>query len=161
MPMEQLLRRGRTLPRRGWCALELHAQPDSSFGTYGSNKFYMGQLIVDHGQFLVFRKWGRLGAKTPQSSVKTYYDVEAAEEAFSKTFQSKSGNEWPLTKAFESKKGKYSLVELDDGEPEPADDAAAEEEKREKVASKLSQEVQNIVKERSEESRPKRRSSVE
>ncbi|KAE9344568.1 hypothetical protein PF008_g9164 [Phytophthora fragariae] len=119
---------------------------DISYGTYGNNKFYMGQLIVDHGRFVVFRKWGRVGAKTPQSSVKTYCDAEAAEEAFSKAFRSKSGNEWPLTKVFERKKGKYFLVELDDGEPEPADDAAAEEEEKEKVASKLPQEVQNIVK---------------
>ncbi|EGZ11175.1 hypothetical protein PHYSODRAFT_337921 [Phytophthora sojae] len=120
---------------------------DISYGTYGNNKFYMGQLIVDRGRFVVYRKWGRVGAKTPQSKTEYYSFLEVAQESFAKTFQSKSGNAWPLTKPFTRKKGKYFLVELDDGEPEPADAVAGDEkvEMKEEVASKLPQEVQKIV----------------
>ncbi|KAG6583242.1 poly polymerase catalytic domain containing protein [Phytophthora cinnamomi] len=119
---------------------------DISYGTYGNNKFYTGQLIVDCGRFVVFRKWGRVGAKTPQSKVESYSSADAAEASFNKAFQSKSGNQWPLTKPFARKKGKYFLVELDDGEPDTADDVAAEKvEEKGLVPSKLPQEVQNIV----------------
>ncbi|GMF67309.1 unnamed protein product [Phytophthora fragariaefolia] len=106
---------------------------DISFGTYGcdkpnesyskkyvttndndvirrNNKFYMGQLIVDRGQFVVFRKWGRVGAKTPQSKIDAYSTEEAAKAAFNKAFLAKSGNSWPLTQPFVHKKGKYFLV---------------------------------------------------
>lgn len=31
-----------------------------------NNKFYMVQLIEERGRYKVFRKWGRVGAKTPQ-----------------------------------------------------------------------------------------------
>ncbi|KAG6972347.1 hypothetical protein JG687_00001498 [Phytophthora cactorum] len=119
---------------------------DISYGTYGNNKFYLGQLIVDRGGFVVFRKWGRVGAKTPQSKTEFFSSVEPAEGAFQKVFQSKSGNKWPLTEPFVRKKGKYFLVELDDGEPEgPSVDTEAKVEEKHVVASKLPQEVQNIV----------------
>lgn len=75
-----------------------------------NNKFYMGQLIVDRGGFVVFRKWGRVGAKTPQSQTQRFGSVEEAEWAFQKVFQAKSGNKWPLTQPFVRKKGKYFLV---------------------------------------------------
>ncbi|ETI37202.1 hypothetical protein F441_16613 [Phytophthora nicotianae CJ01A1] len=119
---------------------------DISYGIYGNNKFYMGQLIIDRGRFVVFRKWGRVGAKTPQSKTEYFSSTESAEHAFQKVFQAKSGNKWPLTEPFVRKKGKYFLVELDDGEPDgsSADTEATVEEKH-AVASKLSQEVQNIV----------------
>ncbi|KAE8895831.1 hypothetical protein PF005_g10057 [Phytophthora fragariae] len=120
---------------------------DISYGTYGNNKFYMGQLIVDRGGFVVFCKWGRVGAKKPQSKTELYSSVEAAEQAFKKVFQAKSGNKWPLAQPFERKKGKYFLVELDDGEPEAASavDAQTAEQKEEEVVSKLPPEVQNII----------------
>ncbi|KAF1783807.1 Poly(ADP-ribose) polymerase, catalytic domain [Phytophthora cactorum] len=118
---------------------------DISYGTYGNNKFYLGQLIVDRGGFVVFRKWGRVGAKTPQSKTEFFSSVEPAEGAFQKVFQSKSGNKWPLTEPFVRKKGKYFLVELDDGEPEgPSVDTEAKVEEN-MFGSKLPQEVQNIV----------------
>ncbi|KAG7378094.1 E3 ubiquitin-protein ligase mib1 [Phytophthora pseudosyringae] len=119
---------------------------DISYGVYGNNKFYMGQLIVDGGRFVVFRKWGRVGAKTPQSTTEYFSSVEQAEKAFQKVFRAKSGNKWPLAQPFDRKKGKYFLVELDDGEPGgAADDAAAKVEEKHAVASKLPKEVQNVV----------------
>ncbi|KAL4124192.1 hypothetical protein PRIC2_010031 [Phytophthora ramorum] len=119
---------------------------DISYGTYGNNKFYMGQLIMDRSDFVVFRKWGRVGAKTPQSKTERYSAVEAAERSFQKVFQDKSGNKWPPMQPFVRKKGKYFLVELDDGEPEEATaDASEKLQEKQEVASKLPQEVQDIV----------------
>ncbi|GMF14775.1 unnamed protein product [Phytophthora lilii] len=79
---------------------------DISYGTFGNNKFYMGQLIVDRGAFVLFRKWGRVGAKSPQSQTQRFASAEAAEQAFRKVFQAKSGNKWPLAQPFQRKKGK-------------------------------------------------------
>ncbi|CAI5712874.1 unnamed protein product [Peronospora effusa] len=120
---------------------------DISYGVYGNNKFYMGQLIVDHGVFVVFRKWGRVGAKSPQSQTERFDTLENAERAFQKVFQAKTGNKWPLTTPFIRKKGKYFLVELDDEEAERtmADVRNKVEVKKELVASKLPKEVQNMV----------------
>ncbi|CAI5705012.1 unnamed protein product [Peronospora farinosa] len=120
---------------------------DISYGVYGNNKFYMGQLIVDHGVFVVFRKWGRVGAKSPQSQTERFDTLENAERAFQKVFQAKTGNKWPLTTPFIRKKGKYFLVELDDEEAERtvADVGKKVEVKKELVASKLPKEVQNMV----------------
>ncbi|UIZ29027.1 hypothetical protein KXD40_007199 [Peronospora effusa] len=107
----------------------------------------MRQLIVDHGVFVVFRKWGRVGAKSPQSQTERFDTLENAERAFQKVFQAKTGNKWPLTTPFIRKKGKYFLVELDDEEAERtmADVEKKVEVKKELVASKLPKEVQNMV----------------
>ncbi|KAG1697929.1 hypothetical protein DVH05_015413 [Phytophthora capsici] len=116
---------------------------DIAYGTYGNNKFYMAQLIVKNEVFLVFRKWGRVGAKKPQVALSSFSFLEDTESEFKKVFQSKSGNKWPLAEPFVRKKGKYFLVELDDGESE-----AASEEKEENnnvEPSKLPLEVQKIV----------------
>ncbi|CAH0477959.1 unnamed protein product [Peronospora belbahrii] len=119
---------------------------DISYGTYGNNKFYMGQLIVDCGVFVVFRKWGRVGATSPQSQSERFDTLENAERAFQKVFRAKTGNNWPLIDPFIRKKGKYFLVELDDGECRGATGGVEEKvEKMEQVASKLPTEVQNIV----------------
>ncbi|KAG7390529.1 E3 ubiquitin-protein ligase mib1 [Phytophthora boehmeriae] len=120
-----------------------------SYGTYGNNKFYFGQLIMDRGQYVVFRKWGRVGAKTPQSSITRFTDLKHAKQLFKKTFASKSGNSWPLKQPFERKKGRYVLVELDD---DAAEEAAAEaeekleEKKKNMTPSKLPKPVQDIIK---------------
>ncbi|CAI5719892.1 unnamed protein product [Peronospora effusa] len=45
---------------------------DISYGVYGNNKFYMRQLIVNHGVFVVFRKLGQVGAKSPQSQTERF-----------------------------------------------------------------------------------------
>ncbi|KAG6616292.1 poly polymerase catalytic domain containing protein [Phytophthora cinnamomi] len=128
---------------------------DISYGTYGTNltlsaattsSTWDSSSSTAGGRFVVFRKWGCVGAKTPQSKVESYSSADAAEASFNKAFQSKSGNQWSLTKPFARKKGKYFLVELDDGEPDTADDVAAENvEEKELVPSKLPQEMQNIV----------------
>ncbi|KAJ0400715.1 hypothetical protein P43SY_000620 [Pythium insidiosum] len=89
-----------------------------SFGTYGNNKFYMMQLIQDGDHYKVFRKWGRVGAKTPQRALEGHgKSLAKALASFQNKFLAKSGNEWPLpASGFEQVPGKYVLVALDDEE---------------------------------------------
>ncbi|RLN93764.1 hypothetical protein BBJ28_00013748 [Nothophytophthora sp. Chile5] len=125
-----------------WCIWILFAS---------NNKFYMGQLIENGANYVVFRKWGRVGAKTPQSSAHSFSSLEVAQKEFKKAFASKSGNKWPLEQPFVRKKGKYVLVgalggQLDDGTPEDAAvDADEKMEEKATVASTLPQIVQDVV----------------
>ncbi|CEG48226.1 poly polymerase catalytic domain containing protein [Plasmopara halstedii] len=117
-----------------------------SFGTYGNNKFYMMQLIQEDGQYMVFRKWGRVGAKTPQRALERYKtSLAKAQDSFTKKFLLKSGNEWPLSGPFKKVEGKYVLVELDNQELEE-DEQLCEAEKEDEVASTLHETIQDVLK---------------
>uniref|UniRef100_M4C2F8 NAD(+) ADP-ribosyltransferase n=1 Tax=Hyaloperonospora arabidopsidis (strain Emoy2) TaxID=559515 RepID=M4C2F8_HYAAE len=115
-----------------------------SFGTYGNNKFYMMQLIEDGLNYMVFRKWGRVGAKKPQRALEQYNSSLAkAQASFTKKFLEKSGNEWPLSGSFKIVEGKY----LDDEVlEEEKDEPVNEEEKEEEVLSTLHETVQDVLK---------------
>ncbi|GAB9473832.1 poly polymerase catalytic domain containing protein [Globisporangium polare] len=123
---------------------------DISYGSYGNNKFYMVQLIQDGNNFKVFRKWGRVGAVSPQCALESYNtSLEKAQQSFQKKFLDKSGNEWPLEGPFEKVSGKYVLVELDDQEPDDGEDeldGAGEHDEKDAVPSTLSEEVQDVLK---------------
>ncbi|POM67449.1 Poly [ADP-ribose] polymerase, partial [Phytophthora palmivora] len=115
-----------------------------SYGT--NNKFYMVQLIQDGDQYMVFRKWGRVGAKNPQRALERYStSLEKAQASFTKKFLDKSGNEWPLSGPFEKVEGKYVLVELDDEAPEESD-TMSDGEDVDDVLSTLHESVQDVLK---------------
>lgn len=81
-----------------------------------NNKFYMAQLIQDREHFVVFRRWGRVGDKSPQMrawsldapnipdliakcplppqcSIENHRDsLKSAKSEFKRVFASKSGN---------------------------------------------------------------------
>lgn len=60
----------------------------------------MVQLIHDQGKYIVFRKWGRVGAKLPQCASENYDQrLEAAQKSFAKRVKEKSGNKWPIRAA--------------------------------------------------------------
>ncbi|CAI5700573.1 unnamed protein product [Peronospora effusa] len=119
-----------------------------SFGTYGNNKFYMVQLIQNGADYMVFRKWGRVGTKNPQRALERYNtSLEKAQASFMKKFLDKSGNEWPLTEPFKRVEGKYVFVELDEEvQEEGKNEVISEAEKKEEVASTLAETVQNVLK---------------
>ncbi|KAL4150967.1 hypothetical protein PRNP1_010353 [Phytophthora ramorum] len=119
-----------------------------SFGTYGNNKFYMVQLVQDGDNYMVFRKWGRVGAKNPQRALERYNSsLEKAQASFTKKFLDKSGNEWPLVEPFERVEGKYVLVELDNEVPEEEkEEETSECEEEEEVISALHETVQDVLK---------------
>uniref|UniRef100_H3H4R1 Poly [ADP-ribose] polymerase n=1 Tax=Phytophthora ramorum TaxID=164328 RepID=H3H4R1_PHYRM len=113
-----------------------------------NNKFYMVQLVQDGDNYMVFRKWGRVGAKNPQRALERYNSsLEKAQASFTKKFLDKSGNEWPLVEPFERVEGKYVLVELDNEEPEEEkEEETSECEEEEEVISALHETVQDVLK---------------
>ncbi|KAL0236222.1 hypothetical protein GEMRC1_002804 [Eukaryota sp. GEM-RC1] len=77
-----------------------------------NNKFYIIQLLVaSDGKFFLACKWGRVGAKSPQKSLKQFSDLGQVKSAFNSQFQKKTGNAW--MSPFVPKLGKYAIVEVD------------------------------------------------
>ncbi|KAF1323592.1 Poly polymerase catalytic domain containing protein, partial [Globisporangium splendens] len=133
---------------------------DISYGSFGNNKFYSVQLIHDPSfgpNYKVFRKWGRVGAASPQKSIEFFGGcLERAKQSFQKRVLEKSGNKWPLEGPFEKKKGKYVLVvrlfaancsELADEEPETEMDVDSKAGASANVVpSELPEKVQDVIK---------------
>ncbi|TMW67934.1 hypothetical protein Poli38472_007606 [Pythium oligandrum] len=122
---------------------------DLTYGVKGNNKYYMAQLIQDGEEYMVWRRWGRVGAKIPQRSLEEYgTSLTKAQASFQKKFNDKSGNEWPLQGGFERVPRKYALVELDDQEPMEESGRGDEEaeEATSSVPSKLDERVQDVMK---------------
>uniref|UniRef100_K3W582 Poly [ADP-ribose] polymerase n=1 Tax=Globisporangium ultimum (strain ATCC 200006 / CBS 805.95 / DAOM BR144) TaxID=431595 RepID=K3W582_GLOUD len=124
---------------------------DISYGSFGNNKFYSVQLIQDSffGQtFKVFRKWGRVGAASPQKSIEVFGGcLDQAKQSFQKRILEKSGNKWPLNGPFKKKKGKYVLVELADEELDAEMDVDSKSDANPNAApSELPEKVQDVLK---------------
>ncbi|CAI5700445.1 unnamed protein product [Peronospora effusa] len=118
-----------------------------SFGTYGNNKFYMVQLIQNGADYMVSRKWGRVGTKNPQRALERYNtSLEKAQASFMKKFLDKSGNEWPLTEPFKRVEGKYVFVELDEEVQEEGKNEVTVKLKRRRGGVDLAETVQNVLK---------------
>ena len=63
-------------------------QTDVSYGTYGHNKFYQIQLIELEGSknYVVYTRWGRVGAARCQSATKKFSNISAAKKEFCKKY---------------------------------------------------------------------------
>ncbi|DAZ98404.1 TPA: hypothetical protein N0F65_000118 [Lagenidium giganteum] len=120
---------------------------DISYGVYGNNKYYMIQMIQEAGRYMVFRRWGRVGAQNPNKSLERDPSLEKAMASFQKKFTDKSGNEWPLGEdGFVKVPQKYELIELDDEEVEEEDDDEDEVDESTLPPSSLHEQVQNVLK---------------
>jgi len=110
-----------------------------------NNKFYIVQLIeLDNSkQYYVFTRWGRVGGvhgKSWGSGAKTFdcTSLDHAKETFCEKFYDKTLNAWEDRDKFETKKGKYTLIEIDYGnEDEEEEDSKGKEEKQEKEEKRL------------------------
>jgi len=68
---------------------------DVSFGTKGHNKFYEITLYrKEHGLYLLVTKWGRVGAKNPQSQNFSFSSKFDAIKEFKDKFFEKTHNDW-------------------------------------------------------------------
>ena len=82
----------------------------------GHNKFYALQVVENNKQtrFWFFKRWGRVGAQTPQSSVEECTSLQAALSLFAKTYAAKTGgNAFGSTDPFKAVEGKYTHLEID------------------------------------------------
>jgi len=85
---------------------------DISYGVKGHNKFYQIQLLKKNGQYILFTKWARVGAKHPQSKTEEFSSKIDAVKAFKKKFWQKTLNEWDERDNFQQQPGKYALVSV-------------------------------------------------
>eukprot|EP00584_Thalassiosira_punctigera_P015440 CAMPEP_0172575658 /NCGR_PEP_ID=MMETSP1067-20121228/137322_1 /TAXON_ID=265564 ORGANISM="Thalassiosira punctigera, Strain Tpunct2005C2" /NCGR_SAMPLE_ID=MMETSP1067 /ASSEMBLY_ACC=CAM_ASM_000444 /LENGTH=1047 /DNA_ID=CAMNT_0013368309 /DNA_START=27 /DNA_END=3169 /DNA_ORIENTATION=- len=95
-----------------------------------NNKFYKMQLVEDSGRgsYHVFTRWGRVGEDGQVQEWGTF-DVEEATKKFAEKFRAKSGNSWDGYRedkdSFVSKKGKYTVVEMEQDDEAISATAAA------------------------------------
>ena len=94
------------------CQLNL---TDVAYSVHGHNKFYSLQLLerADGRKWFCFFKWGRVGAKKATSNVFEFYNSLDARNYFEEKFYEKTYNRWEDRALFETKPGKYTLVEIE------------------------------------------------
>mmetsp|Transcript_55329 Transcript_55329/g.83735 ORF Transcript_55329/g.83735 Transcript_55329/m.83735 type:complete len:918 (-) Transcript_55329:210-2963(-) len=82
-----------------------------------NNKFYKIQLIQAGASFTVLTRWGRVGENGQKQELGPFLDASLGTKEFGKKFRSKTGNKWEDYQAdassFVSKKGKYTVVEME------------------------------------------------
>lgn len=117
-----------------------------------NNKFYIVQLVVNGGSYYCWTRWGRVG-ENGQNALKGPMDFDGALKEFKKKFRDKTKNKWEEKASFTPHSGKYTLIEMDDGDEEDEDDLdavlseLAESKSGGKVAKcTLPKETQDLVK---------------
>ena len=110
------------------------------------NKYYIMQLLVVSGKYIIFTKYGRIS--TTEKGKCNYEEYSSENEAtfdFIKTFKSKTGNKFPISQRdFIKKSGKYYLTETTIEEPVKKDDKV-EIKVEEEVKSKLDPEIKEFI----------------
>ncbi|CAJ1346422.1 unnamed protein product [Effrenium voratum] len=79
-----------------------------------NNKYYVIQVLVGGGQYHAWNRWGRVG-ESGATKLKTFGTPEAAIKDFKSKFREKSANAWEYIDDFKPKKGKYIIVETEEG----------------------------------------------
>ena len=119
-----------------------------------NNKFYILQLLESEkdGGYYVFTCWGRVGVFRGQHKLMKCGSLISAKSEFTRTFRTKTGNEFGTTN-FIKKKGKYYLCEVDYGDEDDDDIDNSDSDGDDKTIkppdlpkSKLNPKVQNLVK---------------
>jgi predicted DNA-binding WGR domain protein len=86
---------------------------DISYGVKGHNKFYQIQLLKRGNSYVLFTKWARVGAKTPQMKYDEFGSKIEGVKAFKKKFYEKTLNEWDDRDNFQQQEGKYMMINVD------------------------------------------------
>ena len=92
---------------------------DISYGQKGHNKFYQIQIQRKNACFCVFTKWGRVGAKNPQSKFAEFDSKIEAIQEFKSKFRDKTANDWDDREQFRPKPGKYTLIGVETSNSNP------------------------------------------
>lgn len=109
-----------------------------------NNKFYVVELHQNGGNYSLWTRWGRVGERG-QSKLDAFGgNAQGAIAAFSKKFKDKSGNQWGAP--FETKPGKYDLLQMDDADADSAEVAEALAETSEHAPCTLPKPTQELLK---------------
>ncbi|XP_003217614.2 protein mono-ADP-ribosyltransferase PARP3 [Anolis carolinensis] len=84
---------------------------------HNNNKFYIIQLIEENGKYSCWNRWGRVG-EAGQSKLNSFPSLEAAKKDFEKKFRDKTKNNWADRDNFVCHDGKYTLIEVQQGDEE-------------------------------------------
>ncbi|XP_015273217.1 PREDICTED: poly [ADP-ribose] polymerase 3 [Gekko japonicus] len=84
---------------------------------HNNNKFYIIQLIEHNGSYSCWNRWGRVG-ESGQSKLSSFPSLEAAKKDFEKKFRDKTKNSWADRENFVAYGGKYTLIEVQQGDEE-------------------------------------------
>ncbi|KAJ6667722.1 hypothetical protein lerEdw1_016043 [Lerista edwardsae] len=84
---------------------------------HNNNKFYIIQLIEHNGSYSCWNRWGRVG-EIGQSKLSSFPSLEAAKKDFEKKFRDKTKNNWADRENFVAHDGKYTLIEVQQGDEE-------------------------------------------
>lgn len=90
-----------------------------------NNKFYIIQLLINNedNNYYIWTRWGRVG-ENGKSNLDKFEGLSLSISEFEKKFKSKTGNMWINLKSFESKEGKYTVVDVEEKEGATVDDSA-------------------------------------
>ncbi len=91
----------------------------------GSNKFYIMQILQGATASYLWTRYGRVG-ENGRANDALYSDVHSAVQKFESMFKSKTGNIWSDRNNFIEKKGKYTLIDLDEDDANPDDNEGIE-----------------------------------
>lgn len=80
-----------------------------------NNKYYIIQVLDDHGKFYAWNRWGRVG-EDGQNKLLPCGSAALAINEFKKKFREKTQNPWENKDNFKPVDGKYSIVETEDAE---------------------------------------------
>ncbi|XP_060095964.1 protein mono-ADP-ribosyltransferase PARP3 [Heteronotia binoei] len=84
---------------------------------HNNNKFYIIQLIEHNESYSCWNRWGRVG-ESGQSKLSSFPSLEAAKKDFEKKFRDKTKNSWADRENFVAHDGKYTLIEVQQGDEE-------------------------------------------
>eukprot|EP00581_Thalassiosira_minuscula_P008897 CAMPEP_0183707052 /NCGR_PEP_ID=MMETSP0737-20130205/3729_1 /TAXON_ID=385413 /ORGANISM="Thalassiosira miniscula, Strain CCMP1093" /LENGTH=859 /DNA_ID=CAMNT_0025934623 /DNA_START=219 /DNA_END=2799 /DNA_ORIENTATION=+ len=114
-----------------------------------NNKFYKIQLIQCGSSYHLFSKWGRVGEDGKTQEQGPFADIEKAQKEFAKKFKAKSSNSWESYQedknSFVSKKGKYTVVEMEQDDEAASAMAAASASNKPIAKSELDPDTKDLV----------------
>ena len=83
---------------------------------HNNNKYYIIQMINAFGKYYVWNRWGRVGEPGQYAMLGPLDDRSSASKEFRKKFKDKIENSWSARGNFTPVPGKYTLIEIDDGD---------------------------------------------
>ena len=83
-----------------------------------NNKYYVIQMLQRGPRFYVWNRWGRVGEPGQNAMKGPFTSQDKAAGEFCKKFRDKTKNAWEERDSFTPVPGKYTLIEMDDEEPD-------------------------------------------
>lgn len=87
---------------------------------HNNNKYYIIQVLKLGNTFYCWNRWGRVG-EDGSNAIRSCMTADQAIADFKKKFKDKTKNDWDKRENFTPVAGKYTLLEMEDGDDDGAD----------------------------------------